>query len=80
MSRHLDFWETQHGRSIEDIKECALKGQFSCQFQHLLDIKLENVIIDELHLMLRITGTERSMQLNNKKRYLVKFIYTVVIL
>jgi hypothetical protein len=79
MSRHLDYWETQHGQSIEDIKECALKGQFSCQFQPLLDIKLENVVIDELHLMLRITGTEKSMQLNNKKRCLVKFI-TVVIL
>ncbi|CAB4011198.1 Hypothetical predicted protein, partial [Paramuricea clavata] len=39
----------------KDIKSCALKSAFSCQHQPLLDIKLENVVLDELHLMLRIT-------------------------
>jgi hypothetical protein len=52
----MDYWETRDHRTIEDIKSCALKSAFSCQHQPLLDIKLENVVLDELHLMLRITG------------------------
>lgn len=30
---------------------------FSCAYPPLLHIPLQNVILDELHLMLRITGT-----------------------
>jgi ATP:corrinoid adenosyltransferase len=56
MSKAMDYWETHDHRTIEDIKSCALKSVFSCQHQPLLDIKLENVVLDELHLMLRITG------------------------
>lgn len=56
MSKAMDYWETHDHRTIEDIKSCALKSAFSCQHQPLLDIKLENVVLDELHLMLRITG------------------------
>ena len=52
----MDYWEKHENRSIEDIQTCALKCQFSCQQQPLLHIKLENVVIDELHLMLRTTG------------------------
>ena len=60
MSKELTFWENEHGRSNTDIQECALKGTFSCQHLPLLDIKLENIVLDELHLMLCITG-EKSL-------------------
>ena len=52
----MAYWETHDCRSLKDIKDCALKNQFSWQHQPLLEVKLENVILDELHLMLRITG------------------------
>jgi hypothetical protein len=56
MSKPMDFWETHDCRSLKDIQDCALKNQFSCQHKPLLEVKLENVVLDELHLMLRITG------------------------
>ncbi|XP_028410462.1 uncharacterized protein LOC114533075 [Dendronephthya gigantea] len=72
MSRLQNYWETQHGRSIEDIKECALKGHFSCQFQPLLNIKLENVVLDELHLMLRITDVLTKSLINQALEWDIK--------
>ena len=57
MSKPINFyWEQNIRRTLEEIKRCALKNEFSCQHQPLLDIPLENVVLDELHLMLRITG------------------------
>ncbi len=56
MSKQMDFWETHDCRTLKDIQDCALKNTFSCQHKLLLDVKLENVVLDELHLMLRITG------------------------
>ena len=35
---------------------CCLNEQFSCVHPPLLNIPLENVVLDEMHLMLRITG------------------------
>ena len=52
MSKPMDFWETNECRSLKDIQDCAKKRMFSCQHKPLL----ENVVLDELHLMLRITG------------------------
>ena len=52
----MDYWVENEFRSLQDIRECAMKNQFSCQHKPLLHIKLENVVLDELHLMLRITG------------------------
>ena len=52
----MNNWELKHGRSIKDMKKWALGGEYSCEFQPLLNIKLENVVFDELHLMLRVTG------------------------
>lgn len=72
MTKPLAFWESQHGRSIEDIQKCALDGTFSCQFQPLLDIKLENVVIDELHLMLRITDVLTKSLINEALEWDVK--------
>ncbi|CAB4007697.1 Hypothetical predicted protein [Paramuricea clavata] len=56
MSKTMAYWETHDCHSLKDIKDCALKNKFSCQHQPLLEVKLENVVLDELHLMLRITG------------------------
>ena len=56
MSKGMDYWVENEFRSLQDIRECAMKNQFSCQHKPLLHIKLENVVLDELHLMLRITG------------------------
>ena len=56
VSKELTFWKSEHGQSNKDIRKCALKGIFSCRHQPLLDINLENIVLDELHLMLCITG------------------------
>ncbi|CAB4025926.1 Hypothetical predicted protein [Paramuricea clavata] len=42
-------------RTLEDIKACCLKKQFSCERPPLLNIPVENIVLDELHLMLRVT-------------------------
>ncbi len=52
----MDFWETHECRSLKDIQDCAAKNIFSCRHRPLLEVKLENVVLDELHLMLRVTG------------------------
>ena len=56
MSKAMDFWETHNCRSLKDIQNGAMKNQFSCQHKPLLEVELKNVVVDELHLMLRITG------------------------
>ena len=43
-------------RTLETIKECANSNRYSCLHPPLLNVPLENVVLDELHLMLRITG------------------------
>ena len=43
-------------RTLQTIKDCAWKQSLSCAYQPLLNIPLENVVLDELHLMLRVTG------------------------
>ena len=49
MSKPVDFWESHDCRSLKDILNCALKKQFSCQHKPLLEVKFENVVLDELH-------------------------------
>ena len=62
MSKLINFyWEQNIRRTLEEIKRCALKIEFSCQHQPLLDIPLANVVLDELYLMLRITGKYKSI-------------------
>ena len=60
MSKPKDFyWDDSRKRTLEDIKSSAQKQQFSCQHPPLLNIPLENVVLDELHLMLRVTGKQK---------------------
>ena len=42
-------------RTNEDLVKCALAHSHSCVHKPLVNLPLQNVIIDELHLMLRIT-------------------------
>ena len=43
-------------RTLAKIKSSAIEKKLSCVEQPLLDIQLENVVPDELHFMLRLTG------------------------
>ena len=57
MSLPMDhYWREDVARTLQEVKECAKKSQYSCQHCPLLDIPLENVVLDEFHLMLRVTG------------------------
>ena len=57
MTKPEDFYRLDDIRgTLDDIRRCCLKLQFSCERPPLLNIPLENVVLDELHLMLRITG------------------------
>ena len=60
VSMHQNYyWDNKElKRTIRDVKDCAEKKTYSCIRNHqpLLDISLENVVLDELHQMLRVTG------------------------
>ena len=45
-------------RTLEEIKNCAQNGKLSCAHKPLINIPLGNIILDELHLMLRVTGRD----------------------
>jgi hypothetical protein len=45
-------------RTIEEIREFSLKtGNDKFGYPPTLNVPVENIVSDELHLMLRITGT-----------------------
>jgi len=50
------YWGASLARTLQQLKDCAKAQKYSCQHQPLLEIPLENVVLDELHLMLRVTG------------------------
>lgn len=50
------YWEDNIRRTLDDIRACCIKLEYSCERPPLLNIPVENIILDELHLMLRITG------------------------
>lgn len=57
MTKPQDYYLGENiTRTLEKVKDCAKKNKCSCVHQPLLDIPLENVVLDELHLMLRVTG------------------------
>lgn len=56
MSKPKDFyWEQHTSRKIGNFAEWARQKKYSCAHPPLLNVPLENVVVDELHLMLRIT-------------------------
>ncbi len=59
MSKVEDYyWNDEMRRTLEDILLCCRKKKdnFGSILPPLLNIKLDNVRVDELHLLLRITG------------------------
>ena len=57
MSKPENYYcQKPRARTLTEVKKCALEQKLSCVHQPLIDIQLENIILDELHLMLRITG------------------------
>jgi hypothetical protein len=64
MSKPEDFYWGDLARTLSKLKEWATGNKFSCQHQPLIDIELENVVLDELHLMLRVVG-KQYLQINN---------------
>ena len=58
MSKPEDYYcKKPMARTLAEIKTCAQEQKLSCVEKPLIDIQsLDNIILDELHLMLRITG------------------------
>lgn len=55
------YWSDEMKRTLEElINLCTKNNNFGCISPPLLHIKLANVRIDELHLLLRITGKYMS--------------------
>jgi hypothetical protein len=52
------YWSEEMKRTLEDLLNLCMKkkDKFGCINPPLLHIKLDNVRVDELHLLLRITG------------------------
>ena len=56
---HNYYWSDDMKRTTQEIKELSLKtgnNKFGCNHPPLLSVPLRNVVPDELHLMLRVTG------------------------
>ncbi len=66
MPKPKDFYFGQRdlARMLSKRKEWATSNKFSCQHQPLIDIEPENVVLDELHLMLRVVG-KKHLLINN---------------
>ena len=57
---HNYYWEIPLVRSLEDILNCVRNQTYSCVHRPLLNIEVPNIVPDELHLMLRVTGNAIS--------------------
>ncbi len=65
--------------TLADVKKHALSdNKFCCKHMPLLDVPLSNIVLDELHLLLRVTDIllanliEDAMELDDKKDFLKK--------
>ena len=55
MSKPLDFYHTRGmQRTSQNLKEDVIKNEFGVRAERLVSIEPEHIIIDELHLLLRI--------------------------
>ena len=81
MSKPDDYYdEDPMRRTLEEIKQCASKSKgenYCCVHQPLINIPLDHIILDELHLMLRVTDVlinnliEDVMQWDDKDNFLL---------
>ncbi|XP_068757380.1 uncharacterized protein [Montipora capricornis] len=64
--------------TLDDIKKFSKKGEFCCVESPLLNVPLDHIILDELHLLLRFTDVllsnllEDAMELDDKDDYTKK--------
>ena len=60
MSKPADFYcSDDMARTMQEIRKLSMKtgnGKFGCIHPPLFNVPLQNIVPDELHLMLRITG------------------------
>lgn len=58
MSKSMNYyWQEENARDSKKMAdEWPKKKKFSCAHPPLLKVHLKNIVIDELHLMLRVTG------------------------
>lgn len=57
MSKEIDFYHTgEIKRTLKEITEFQGSTKFCCIHPPLFDIDLDHVVLDELHLMIRITN------------------------
>jgi hypothetical protein len=69
MTKPLDFYHTRGmQRTSQNLKEDVVKNDFGVRAQPLVSIEPEHIIIDELHLLLRICDKLlRNLILDTKK-------------
>lgn len=80
MTRSGDYYnQPPMALTLADVKKYASdKNQFCCKDMPLLDVPLSNIVLDELHLLLRVTDIllsnliEDAMELDDKKDFLKK--------
>ena len=57
MSKDVNFYSQRDiARTLTDIKTCAKQHEMSCEHQPLVNIPLDNIVLDELNLMLKVTS------------------------
>ncbi|XP_028408194.1 uncharacterized protein LOC114530773 [Dendronephthya gigantea] len=79
MTKSGDYYnQPSMALTLADVKKCASEKQFCCKDMPLLDVPLSNIVLDELHLLLRVTDIllsnliEDAMELDDKKDFLKK--------
>ena len=50
------YSEKPMARTFEEIRKCTRNHSYSCVHPPLLNVPLDNIVLDELHLMLRTTN------------------------
>jgi len=56
MSKDLDFYNTgESKRTVQEIRDFQSQNKFCYIHPSLFVIKLDHVVVDELHLMMKIT-------------------------
>lgn len=79
MSKSMEYYEgDEKSRSLKKLNEWAKKKQYSVVHPPLLNIPIHRVIVDELHMMLRITDIllnnliDYCIQLDQNEKFLKK--------
>jgi ribosomal protein S6 len=78
MTKPLDFYHTPGmQRTSHNLKEDVVKNDFGVRAQPLVSIEPEHIIIDELHLLLRICDKLLRNLIVDAKRSMTKMPFMV---